>query len=86
MTRVVVETWLFDREAAGTYEEIDLWEEWVSHAVESGAAAGEAARAFHAWIRQDDGGRTRQERLASPQTAASVRRAAAAAMRDRYRP
>lgn len=86
LTRVVVETWKFDEEAAGTYEEIDLWEDWVSQAGESGAAAGEAAQHFHAWIRQDDGGQTRQERLASPQTAASVRRAAAAAMRDRYRP
>ncbi len=86
MTRVVVETWQFDREAAGTYEEIDPQEDWVSQAVESGAAAGEAAQHFHVWIREDDGGQTRQERLADPQTAASVRRAAAAAMRERYRP
>lgn len=85
LTRVVIGTWVFDEEAAGTYEEIDLLEEWSEAAAGAGLDGAAAATAFDGWIRESDGDRTRQEQLADPQTVASVRRAAIAEMSHRYR-
>lgn len=84
LTRVVVETWQFDEEAAGTYEEIDLWEEWTQESAQAEGAFDDAAQAFHEWIRAGEPGNSRQDRLADPQTAAAVRREADLEIRRLY--
>lgn len=84
LTRVVVETWMFDQEGAGTYEEVDLMEGWIEAALDTGASLGDATDAFHTWVRSGEEGRTYQDQLADPQAVPAVRRAARVEMRQRY--
>ncbi|MGI8755987.1 MAG: hypothetical protein ACR2MB_09025 [Acidimicrobiales bacterium] len=84
LTRVVVPTHLFDEEAAGAHEEIDLMEDWLDTATSAGLTVADATATFHQWIRERDGETSRQELLTDPQAVAGIRRAMRAEMRQRY--
>lgn len=80
LTRLVVNISVFDSEASAAHEEVELTEEWLDTAVDSGADPAEAAEELHTWLRGDD----RQRLLGYPATASTVRRAARAELRNRY--
>lgn len=83
-TRLVAPTGHLNELFTSVFEETDMQEEWVDRAVEADVAPDVAANDFHEWIRDDDGGKRRQDRLRDPQSRAPVRRALEAELRSRY--
>jgi hypothetical protein len=80
LTRLVVNVSVFDSEASAAHGEVELTEEWLDAAVDSGVDPAEAAQDLHTWLRGND----RQRLLGDPATAPTVRRAARAELRNRY--
>ena len=75
LTRFLVPTHRLSEASEAVFEEADMEEEWVAHAIEKGKDPREAAQEFHDWIRYpDELGTTRQDRIKAPQLRAGLRR------------
>ncbi len=75
LTRFLVPTHRLGEVSETVFEEADMEEEWVMHAIESGKGLDEAAQAFHDWIRASgESGIARQVQLREPQQRAGLRR------------
>lgn len=85
LTRVLVPTHLFDAEAAGAHEELDLMEEWIDQASANDIDPVAASADFHRWITEEESGMARQAMLLDPQCVPSVRRSMRAELGQRYR-
>lgn len=83
MSRVVVETGLFDVACGPAFAEVELIENWLEAAVDAGHDPAEAARVCHDWLRGGDGGgpTSPQGRLGEPQQRPAVRREAKLAVK-----
>jgi hypothetical protein len=75
-SRVIVPSFDFDAVVSPVYEQADIIEEWCGIAMEAGRTIEEASRDAHAWLREIDGGITRERALQDPQRRALVRRQA----------
>ena len=83
LTRFLVPTHRLGEASEAVFEEADLEEGWVAHAVDQGGDPDEAARAFHDWIRSaDDSGIARQKQLEEPQKRAGLRRQMKSHLKD----
>lgn len=86
LTRFTVKKHLLGATSAAVLVEVDLMEEWCSAAVASGQhSLAEAERSFHEWIRADNDGTSRQERLKDSLERAPIRRELAAELAARAR-
>lgn len=74
MTRVAVGTHRFSEACGPVFDEIEIVEEWRDQAADAGLDPGGAAEACHEWLREAEGGVTRQARLGDPQMSPKVRR------------
>ncbi len=74
MTRVAVGTHRFNEACGPVFDEIEIVEEWRDQAAGAALDPAEAATACHEWLREAEGGVTRQERLGDPQMSPKVRR------------
>jgi hypothetical protein len=83
LTRVVIETSLFNVACGPGFAEVDLIEEWLEVALDSVPDLEEATVACHDWLRSaPDGSQdSPQRRLTEPQQRAAVRREARAQVR-----
>ncbi|WP_148059945.1 MULTISPECIES: hypothetical protein [unclassified Rathayibacter] len=79
-SRVIVPIDRLDEVTSGPFEEADLHAEWVE-----GRRTGpeEAALEFDTWIREEEGGDTRQSRLDVPAFRSTIRRALRAELKKR---
>lgn len=84
LTRVVIETSQFNVACGPALAEVDLIEEWLEEAIDSGVGLGESATACHEWLRSTPAAsqESPQQRLNDPQQWAAVRREARTRVRD----
>jgi len=75
-SRVIVPTSDFDTAVSPVYEQADIIEEWCDVALAAGRTLDEANSDVHAWLRDEDGGLTRERALQDPQRRAPIRRQA----------
>lgn len=73
-SRVTVQTFTFQDANAGVYEEADIVEDWCIDREDDGLKTSEAMAECVDWLREDLGGRTRQQMLQDPQQASTVRK------------
>lgn len=83
MSRVVVETGLFEVACGQAFAEVDIVEEWTEAAMDAGIDIETAAVGCHDWLREEESdGHCPQERLRDAQARSAVRRAARRAMQE----
>ncbi len=83
LTRFLVPTYRLGEASDAVFEEADMEEEWVAHAIDKGEDPGKAAQAFHDWIRSsDESGANRQHQIKAPQRRAGLRRQMRSHLRD----
>lgn len=85
-SRVVVPSFDVETAVSPVYEQADIIEEWCGIAMASGRTLDEATEDAHAWLREADGGLTRERALQEPQRRAMIRRKARAAASTWRRP
>jgi hypothetical protein len=78
-SRVVVPSSDFNAAVSPVYDQADIIEEWCGIAMASGRTLDEATQDAHAWLREVEGGLTRERALQAPERRAPIRRQARAA-------
>jgi hypothetical protein len=78
-SRVVVPSFDFEAAVSPVYEQADIIEEWCDIAVTAGRTLDEAIDDAYAWLREVEGGLTRERALQEPERRALIRRQARSA-------
>ena len=84
LTRAAVAKHLFVEAVAGADAEVEILEDWISCAVDAKVTGTEAAHDCMNWLRDDDGGGTRQARLDDSAKRKRIVREAALEAEHRY--